>query len=257
VRTGRRLRLLFILWACGVFADLAEVNAQESDMFIKAIETIKQAIAPVTCTHPTSQRTAEVGATNGTAFFIDTHGVFLTASHVISGFLQGGKYDDCVPSVYVPIDGWSVKELKLQALRFVPSDCRLDETTDLAQCRTVDDPTGIGNIVSKPTALTIENDVQPDGTQVAFSGFPVNALIPYTARTNIAGYQLRDDHLKQQLEVVGVVLDKGAWSGASGAPVYRVDGHVIGMVLQTGRGDTSGLAFARHGARINDFLSHP
>ena len=123
---------LSILSVSSAFGGLAEVHAQQYDMFGETIDIIKPAIAPVTCTHPTSQRTAEVGATNGTAFFIDTHGVFLTASHVISGFLQGGKYDDCVPSVYVPIDGWSVKELKLQALRFVPSDCRLDETTDLA-----------------------------------------------------------------------------------------------------------------------------
>jgi hypothetical protein len=257
VRTGRRLRFLFVLWASTVVGGLAEVHAQQSDVFIKTIEAVKQAIAPVTCAHPTSPQTIETEGINGTAFFIDTHGEFLTAGHVISSFLQGGKYNNCGPAVYVPIDRWSIENLNLQALRFVPSDCRVDETADLARCRTVEDPTSIGNIVSKPTALTIESDVQPDGTQVAFSGFSVNALIPYTARASIAGYQVGKLRLNEDLQISGFVLDKSAWSGASGGPVYRVDGHVVGMMLQRGSGDASGLAFARHGRRINDFLRHP
>jgi hypothetical protein len=32
----------------------------------------------------------------------------------------------------------------VQALRFVPSDCRVDETADLARCRTLQDPTRSG-----------------------------------------------------------------------------------------------------------------
>jgi hypothetical protein len=205
-----------------------------------------------------AQRTIEVGAVNGTAFFIDTHGVFLTAGHVIKGLLEGGKDKNCeMPAVFVPINRWTVERLNLYAMRFIPSDCKLDEIADLARCKTVEDPTDVGNIASKPTALTIEGDIQPDGTQVAFTGFPLNALIPYTARANVAGYQVVEIRLHQDLQVFGFVLDKSAWPGASGGPVYRLDGRVIGMVLQRGSGDASGLAFARHGARINDFLSRP
>src|SRR5205085_7888544 len=68
------------------------------------------------------------------------------------------------------------------AMRFIPSDCKLDDAADLARCKTVEDPTLIGRLASKPAALVIEDVIQPEGTPVAFSGFPVNALTPYTAR---------------------------------------------------------------------------
>jgi hypothetical protein len=252
VKTGNPI-ILCILCACAVFGDVARVHAQQSDTFIDTIETVKRAIAPVTCAHVAFPWIAEVSAIAGTAFFIDTHGQFLTAGHVLNNFLQGGKYSNCAAAVYVPLNKWSVERLYLQALRFVPSDCRVDGTADLARCRTLEDPTQVGSIVSKPIALTIESNVQPDGTQVAFSGFPLNGLIPYTARASIAGYQAAEIRLNQDLQVSQVVLDKAAWPGASGGPVYRLDRRVIGMVLQTG----SGLAFARHGALINDFLSAP
>jgi hypothetical protein len=83
-----------------------------------------------------------------------------------------------MPAVFVPINRWTVERLNLYAMRFIPSDCKLDEIADLARCKTVEDPTDVANIASKPTALTIEGDIQPDGTQVAFTGFPLNALIP-------------------------------------------------------------------------------
>ena len=141
-------------------------------------------------------------------------------------------------------------------MRFVPSDCKVDEASDLARCKTVEDPTAIGKIGSKPAALVIEDVIQPEGTPVAFSGFPVNALTPYTARANIAGYQVSGTG-SEPLQAFGIVLDKSVWPGASGAPVYLQDGRVIGMMLQRGTGETLGLAFARSGARIHDFLNGP
>jgi S1-C subfamily serine protease len=107
--------------------------------------------------------------------------------------------------------------------------------------------------VTKPSALTIESDVEPDGTPLAFSGFPVNGLSPYTARANIAGYQRTEMRPNDGSRVHAIVLDKSAWPGSSGGPVYGVDGRVMGLLLQTG----TGLAFARHGARIHDFLTAP
>src|SRR5438477_8602302 len=120
-----------------------------------------------------------------------------------------------------------------------------------ARCKTIEDPSKAGKIATKPTALEIASDVRPDGTAVAFSGFPVNGLIPYTARANIAGYQAAEISPNQGLQLRILVLDKPAWPGSSGGPVYGVDGRVMGMLLQSG----SGLAFARHGARLNEFVS--
>jgi len=227
-------------------------------MFISTIEKVKQAIGPVICPHVAAEHKIEVGPVHGTAFFIDTRGVFLTAGHVIKGLLEAGEGKHCeAPAVFVPRNEWTLEKFDFFALRFTPSDCKLDEGADLARCKTIDDPALVDKIVSKPAALTIVGDIQPDGTPVAFSGFPVNALIPYTARANVAGYQLVGTGTPQHLQAFGIVLDKAVWPGASGGPVYRQDGRVIGMLLQRGTGETAGLAFARHGARINDFLSAP
>jgi S1-C subfamily serine protease len=155
-----------------------------------------------------------------------------------------------MPAVLIRLDGSSFEILNLYGLKFVASDCRIDGTADIARCKTIEDPSKAGKIVTKPTALEIASDVRPDGTPVAFSGFPVNGLIPYTARANIAGYQVVEmDPNRDQLRML--VLDKPAWPGSSGGPVYGVNGCVVGMLLQTG----IGLAFARPGARLNEFVS--
>jgi S1-C subfamily serine protease len=231
------------------------LRAEEPDAFIATIERIKQSIGAITCAHAGGERRIELGPVHGTAFFIDTHGVFLTAGHVIKGFIEAGQNKSCeVPAVLVPVNKWTVEKLNLFGLRFVPSDCKVDDGADLARCKTVEDPTAIDKIASKPAALVVETAIQPDGTPVAFSGFPVNALTPYTARANIAGYQGTGTG-SQALQVFAIVLDKAVWPGASGGPLYREDGRVIGMMLQRGTGDIAGLAFARPGARIHDFLN--
>jgi S1-C subfamily serine protease len=242
---------------CLVLSSPLPIRAEELDAFIGTIDRVKQSIGAVTCAHAGGDRRIELGPVHGTVFFIDTHGVFLTAGHVIKGFVEVRENKNCeMPAVLVPVNKWAVEKLDLFALRFVPSDCKVDEAADVARCKTAEDPTTIDKIASKPAALVVEDDIQPDGTPVAFSGFPVNALIPYTARANIAGYQVTATG-SQALQVFGIVLDKAVWPGASGGPLYREDGRVIGMMLQRGTGDTAGLAFARPGARINDFLNRP
>ena len=249
---GRYLAVFLVGCACRLL--VAPVHAQPADPFISTFEKVKTAIAPVTCPHATGPRVIEFGAVHGTAFFINTQGVFLTAGHVIKGLLEGAKEKNCeTAAVLVPANRPTLESLNLYALRFTPADCRVDESADLARCRTLEDPTDLAKIVPKPTALTIESDVEPDGTPVAFSGFPVNGLTPYTARANIAGYQGIEMRPNEGSQVHAIVLDKSAWPGASGGPVYGVDGRVMGMLLQT----ASGLAFARHGARIHDFLTAP
>ena len=254
---GEVVRLVAAFCVCLVLSGLHPLSAEETDAFIATIDRVKQSTGAVTCAHAGGDRRIELSPVHGTVFFIDTHGVFLTAGHVIKGFVDARENKKCeMSAVLVPVNKWAVEKLDLFAMRFAPSDCKVDEAADLARCKTVEDPTAIGKIASKPAALVIEDVIQPEGTPVAFSGFPVNALTPYTARANIAGYQVSGTG-SEPLQAFGIVLDKSVWPGASGAPVYLQDGRVIGMMLQRGTGETLGLAFARSGARIHDFLNDP
>ncbi len=248
---GKLSPLIGLLTYCGPCLLTAQVHAQQTDQFITTIEKMKTGIAPVACARAAAPTNFDVRV-HGTAFFIDTHGVFLTAAHVIKGVVENKEKCE-IPAVLVRADGSSFEILNLYGLKFVASDCRTDDTADIARCKTIEDPSKAGKIATKPTALEIGSDVRPDGTAVAFSGFPVNGLIPYTARANIAGYQAAEMSPNQGLQLRMLVLDKPAWPGSSGGPVYGVDGRVMGMLLQTG----SGLAFARHGARLNEFVSSP
>ena len=50
------------------------------------------------------------------------------------------------------------------------------------------------------------------------------------------------------------MVDKSAWPGASGSPVYTANGKVIGLVTQAGLGVGSGLAYAVPSDTIIEFL---
>src|SRR5262245_7067241 len=230
---------------------MTSVHGQQPDEFISTIEKIKAGIAPVTCDHLTVPSKGDVQV-HGTAFFIDAYGGFLTAAHVIKSI---DEHKTCeTPALLVRVEEAATPGTSnLYGLKFVASDCRIDETADLARCKTVEDPTGTEKIAAKPTALKVVGDVKPVGTPVAFTGFPVNGLTSYTARANIVGYQGIEPTSKQDLLAYTLVLDKSAWPGSSGGPVYGVDGRVMGLLLQTG----SGLAFARHGARLSEFVNGP
>ena len=244
------LSAYLLICASGLF--VAPVYGLQPDDFRSAIEKIKSGVAPVTCAHVTAANRFDVRV-HGTAFFIDPHGAFVTATHVIKSIAETKDKSCETPAVLVRTDRSAFTSLNLYGLKFIASDCRIDESADIAQCKTVVDPTEDKKIVAKPAALTIASDLLPDGTPVAFTGFPVNGLVPYTARAIIAGYQFIDGSPKQGLQAQMVVLDKQAWPGSSGGPVYRVDGRVVGMLLQAG----NGLAFARPGARLNEFLKGP
>jgi S1-C subfamily serine protease len=55
-----------------------------------------------------------------------------------------------------------------------------------------------------------------------------------------------------------VILDKETWPGASGSPVYTVDGKVIGLITQRGQNEATGIAIAVDGRALSAFLkAHP
>ena len=180
-------RLFVSALVCAWCLPITPAHAQQPDQFISTIEKMKTGIAPVTCARATAPN--KNTGIHGMAFFIDTHGAFLTAGHVIKSIV--GDKDGCeTPTVLVRVHGTASENLDLYGLKFVASDCRVDENDDIARCKTVADPTRDGKIATKPVPLTIATDIQPDGTPVAFTGFSANDLTPYTARANIAGISL-------------------------------------------------------------------
>lgn len=51
-------------------------------------------------------------------------------------------------------------------------------------------------------------------------------------------------------------IDKNAWPGASGSPIYLANGEdVIGMIERTGTGDAAGISFGVAGERLFNVLT--
>jgi V8-like Glu-specific endopeptidase len=95
----------------------------------------------------------------------------------------------------------------------------------------------------------VSTERPPDGTPVFFTGFPLQATDPVTSMGSIAGYPADNSYST-------VIIDKNAWPGASGSPIYLFDGRtVIGMVTRTGTGDSAGLSFGIAGERIATVLA--
>jgi hypothetical protein len=214
----------------------ATAVAQSDDEFIGAIARIKGSVAPVTCFNPPQQFSV-----NGTAFFVDSEGTFLTAGHVIKEFLPSGALYRCNQvGIYVPIDAWQrAQQFNARLFLFSPEKCVFDGLVDVAKCKTIDNPMVDKEVHVKPTSIRWAEQAPADGTAVAFTGFPLSAIIPYTSRANIVAYP---PPVKPGAS--HILLDKTAWPGASGSPVYISNGDVVGLIIQRGEGAASGLAVA-------------
>src|ERR1700730_4139511 len=91
--------------------------------------------------------------------------------------------------------------------------CIVDVVVDVAECKTIDNPWMDKELHTKPMSVEWEERTQPDGTAIAFTGFPLSAVIPYTSRANIVSYPP-----PAKPGATHLFLDKTAWPGASGSP---------------------------------------
>ena len=74
-------------------------------------------------------------------------------------------------------------------LAFSIDQCQVSTTPDLAWCPLRDDATFPVADYSFPVIpAKIETTVQPDGTEVAFTGFPLRSNDPLTSRASVGGY---------------------------------------------------------------------
>jgi V8-like Glu-specific endopeptidase len=110
----------------------------------------------------------------------------------------------------------------------------------------------LGDERLRPVPVEIDGAARPDGSAIAVTGYPLSSLLPITSRGFIGGYAT------DALGTSQMVLDRAAWPGGSGSPVYDSQGKVLGLVSQAGEGLASGISFARASSTIVRFLAtHP
>lgn len=234
------MRVAMIVLSTVAYLSAAAATAQETPVNASAaIERVKKGIAPIVCIATDSEtRRPTVRRILGSAFFVSASGAFLTANHVLdaSTSVPGG----CERAIYVPMGGWTRgTNQQVRFLRFI--SCRTDVELDIAHCHTETDmaipsPQNAGVSI---LPLSLERSQHPDGTPIIFSGFPFESPQPLSSRGSISRYRTPDS-------AHGTLwIDKGAWGGLSGGPVYLEDGRVIGMIIQRTTDDAAGLAIAR------------
>src|SRR6266403_2459999 len=223
---------------------------EPTSVTVKTIETIQMSVGPVVCLVTNAKGEMESKQVMGTGFFINRQGDFLTAGHVITqGWYQiSTKKNPCIPVIYVSRIPWGDRatDRPIQWFRFRLKNCRYNKEGDLASCRTDLNPFANEELKAniQPVAFS-EEPMPPDGTPLAFTGFPLGYLIPITSKGNLATYTAVDKRL---------IIDKPAWPGASGSPVYIEGGKVIGLIVRRGTNEGAGLAYARPTSVILDFL---
>ena len=117
-----------------------------------------------------------------------------------------------------PTNNWATDqaEAPIRLFDFNVAACVSHEALDLGRCQTITDLRTVASlgIVARP--VTLEPVPQEDGTQIAFTGFPLQNVQPLTSRGSIAAYRAIGQTPRAQM-----VIDKNAWPGAGGSPVYR------------------------------------
>jgi len=242
------LLVVMALLACG--AARAQVPDSEGG-FAPAIARVKQSIVPVVCMPKAADH---IDLIAGTGAFISKSGGFITAGHVIREILSGTP-PCALAAIYRPFDTWPQGlPGNMVWFAFEPRDCIVsNEDLDLARCKTTDDLAATKRLAQPPEPLVFDGLTPPDGTPVAFTGFPLNILLPRTSIGVVAGYGPSN----RRTRIVDLVIDKPAWPGISGGPVYLADGKLVGIELKTAVGEGTGMTFARTGAVIKPFLDDP
>lgn len=221
--------------------------------FTKAIQEAKRFAVPIVCFGKDPDTKAPyLISVEGTGFFVSGDPRVLTAGHVGRGIINKGRIPACpIAAIYLPIDGWDNSNLNVK-IRYLPiQDCFVGASLDIAVCSLAQDPANDIEVRVKPKAGELDGKIYPDGTPVAFVGFPLSFIQPIASQGIIGTY--RNPVLN--FGPTEIVIDKNAWPGASGSPVINSTAGVAGMIVQRGFNDASGLAFAIPSAVIKKFLA--
>jgi len=223
---------------------------QDKTVSIETIQSIKRSVVPVLCGYLDDKQQFKIAHIGGTGFFIDAQGRFLTPAHVLDALEKIAKVKHaCTPAIYVPNHGWKKFQETIDFQYFWFFGCDTDKDLDLAVCQPIENPFTSQRVSrDNVSVVTFNNAEIPDGTPVAFTGFPAEIVSPVTSKADIAG----------RYSTAIYLVDKPVWGGDSGSPVYDSDGKVVGMATGTGTQDALGLGVVRAASVITDFLSkHP
>lgn len=217
--------------------------------FISTIDQIKRSTVPIVCVSINPDKTWEVRSIEGSAFFITTDEQFLTANHVLDAIDDPKRAEPCpLPALYLPTRGWKLgaANLEVEFFRFFLNRCIRTKEFDLAVCT-------LATPLKQIVPVVLEIAIQPEGTPIAFTGFPLSTPVPITSVGQIAGYTDVIEGRGPQR----ILIDKGAGPRASGSPIYSLEnGKVVGIMLQRGTGASAGLAFGITSQFIQDFLTN-
>ena len=213
------------------------------------IDRMARASVPIACATDVQGKIG-IQNINGSGFFVNHSGDVVTAQHVVASL--GG----CIPAIYVPRSGWSFSDEHVEAKWYRISSCNQDPSVDIAVCHLADNPFNDPGLHTTLEAVQLDVDGEPEGAPVAFTSFPLNNTHPITSVGIVAGYYW-ENHQRF------LMVDKGAWSGASGSALYGSDGRVVGIVVQAGicarftQGSCKydGLTFAKTADFIDRFLT--
>lgn len=218
------------------------------------IERMKQAVVPIVCVgYRVADKSVYLISVEGSGFFVREDGDIVTAGHVAKQIFAHARIPVCdVQAIYAPINGWNASNADLPLRVIQITKCWWSDEFDIATCALEENPFTSAAIKTKPLTADFANDVQKDGTPVAFTGFPLSTLQPITSQGTVAAYRgvIGDAVGPREL-----IVDKNAWPGASGSPIYTSSGEILGLIVERGTDGGSGLAYGRTSAYIKQFLS--
>lgn len=221
------------------------------DPLIHAIERMKHTIASMDCLVVKGAQSKVVERV-GSAILISEAGDFLTAAHVIQ---EMQKDDHPCPTLAIdfPVGGYR-PEAPNEQVRWFPfktSKCRVDSALDIAVCPLSEDVTArLRELHVLVEPAQFEWNIPPDGSPVAFTGFPLEVRDPMTFRANVAAYRI----LWQGDSIPELVLDHTALPGFSGSPVYLADGKIVAITVKNGTAEATGITIARPASTFRKML---
>jgi V8-like Glu-specific endopeptidase len=225
--------------------------ARADDVSTTTVAEAKMYVVPVVCEPqalPLGTRFAPYVV--GTGFFINKRGDVVTAGHVAQAIKDAASNGQCaVAEVYVSSGGW--RHTARETESFMPikiTSCNADLSVDIAVCEIEANPFQEKSLNANVAVATLDTTQQADGADIAFTGFPLSHLAPVTSKGSVAAYDFGNASQPE------VVIDKNAWPGASGSPIYAGSGRVIGMLIETGSNAGAGLSYARTAAAVKAYL---